>query len=287
MSDHKEHIKVINLPKWAWPPFQHSLYSLLDENKFLHLSMSGLGQITKRPEIAAYFRDLDLPATRDTDWDAEYNRAKEDAEWVENEIRNGFPILHSHFVVSIWGILEAFSEDMAVCWLVNNPEAWKLPQLSKVKVPIGKFEGLSPKDRARLVILEVSRSMSLDFKRGLGKLDPPLHIFALSPKVGNNVRRAIHELCQIRNAIVHCGSRADRQLLHECPWVQWKPESNIKVDHKLAIWYCEAAHCYIQRVLSNVLISQGLEGCNCPGMDNISDRPASNSKEGEGQREDC
>jgi hypothetical protein len=272
-TEHPEHINSADFPEWAWPPFRWSLNRIINESRFLHLSIQGLGHIPNSVEVMEYLRETDTHNVMYANWEAKITMARDDAQWVNKEIEAGFPILHSHSMVALWSILEAFSEDLAVCWLLNKPELWKIPQISKIKIPIGDFETLSPNDRAKTAILELSRSLSVDFKTGAGKLNPVFDVFGLSPRIGENLRRALHELCQVRNNIVHCDGKADKKLLDECPWLEWKAGDRIKINHSIFGWYYQAANRYIERVLSQAMKAIGLEGCNCPGMDEISQRP--------------
>jgi hypothetical protein len=269
----------LNFPDWVRPPFQQCFNRLADETKFLHLATKGLAQIAHVPKLIQWIQKTDEffqnsePATPDYDWRHRLLQANQDAEWVEREIVNNFPILHSHSVVAIWSILEVLVEDLAVCWLANTPEAWKLPQILKLKIAVGEYERLSPPERPRYIIYELNRSLSVDLKAGLGRLDPILSIFGIAPIVGHNLRQAIYELGQIRNVIVHRGSRVDQKLLDDCPWLTWRLGEEMIIDHPLCGWYHFAAERYAERVLNQVLVAFGNIGCSCPGMDTVGERP--------------
>jgi hypothetical protein len=277
MSEHKEHSKIDLLPKWVLPLFRERLKRLSDENRFLHLTMQGLGQITHRVETIEFLKEEELETDKERDWEADLERARKDVKWVNEEIQSGFSILHSHSTISLWIIVDAFCEDLAVCWLLNMPETWKIPELSKLKISLGDYEMLSAEERARHAISELSRSLSLDLKTGVGKFSPILKLFGLEPRIGDNLRRALHELCQVRNVIVHCDGKVDRKLISECPWVTWQIGERIKISHSIFYWYYIAAQRFLERLLDQVLKNFGMEGCNCPGMDEIHERPIDNT----------
>ena len=107
----------------------------------------------------------------------------------------------------------------------------------------------------------------------MGRLEPLLEIIKFAPQIGPNVRRALHELFQVRNVIVHCGAIADRKLLSECPWVSWRLNETIKIKHSLYGWYYRATMRYYERMMNQALIAFGNKGCECPGMNEISERP--------------
>ena len=153
------------------------------------------------------------------------------------------------------------------------PEAWDAPEVAKLKIPIARYQQLDENERPRLVISELSRSLSTDLRKGVGKLKSILAVFGLAPVVGPNVRRALHELCQVRNVIVHCGGVADEKLIKECPWLESKVGENFQVDHPVFGWYYGAARRYAERVSSQAMIALGFDGCQCPGMDEVDARP--------------
>lgn len=277
MTEHADHINKAPLPEWVLPLFRASLKRITDESRFLHLTMQGLNQITNRVEIVEYFKETGLEMDKERDWDADLLRARQDVKWVNEELQSGFPILHSHSIVALWSIVEVFCEDLAACWLLNKPDAWKIPEVNRLKITLADYEVLSPDDRARYAIIELSRSLSLQFKTGVGKFSPILKLFGLEPRIGDNLRRALHELCQVRNVIVHCGGRVDRKLVQECPWLSSNIGDRIKISHEIYYWYYIAAERFLERVQSQTLITLGFEGCNCPGMDEIHERPIDNT----------
>lgn len=165
----------------------------------------------------------------------EMKRAQADAEWVEAEAKHDFPLLHSRCSVSVWSILETFVEDVSVTWFQNRTEVWDLEILEKVRMPIAVYERLQGEDRARHVVGEIYRHLGADLKTGLGHLNALLTLLELAPDVGPNVTKALHELCQVRNAIVHRGGRADRRLLDSCPYLPWKVGEPIRIGVR-PIW---------------------------------------------------
>jgi hypothetical protein len=276
MHSHEHDETPLKFPEWVRPPLFQCFKRLEQEVKFLHLSMKGLGVLTHLPRLVEIGKDIDedleLGHTGDK-WASMIVSATKDADWVKDEIGNGFQILHAHSVVALWSTLDVLSDDLAVCWLSNQESAWNDPQIRKMKVHVREYESLTPHERHRLIISELSRSLSIELKTGVGKLEPLLGIFGLAPSVGKNLRRALHEISQIRNVIVHCGCRVDKKLLSECPWFPWEVGQPIWIDHPLYGWYYQAAYRYAERVLNQVLIAFGNRGCTCPGMDDVSPRP--------------
>ena len=191
------------VPEWIRPPFFVCDRRLQKEGMYLHLTMRGLAHLQVLPRLLEVLHEVDADVdTQQGDTPApKLEAAKQDADWVVKEARTGFPILHTHAVVGIWSALEVLCADFAIAWLRNLPEAWNAPEVGKLKIPIAKYQQFDERERPRLVISELSRSLGTDLRKGVGKLKSILAVFGLAPAVGPNVRRALHELCQVRNVL--------------------------------------------------------------------------------------
>jgi hypothetical protein len=274
-SRHENHNGELNLPVWLGPPFQQFHRHFKNERRFLHLGMQGLSQVSHAPGLLEMaFKVLKEKPDHDAQQaEKTIEKAREDANWTKSEIDTGFPILHSHFVVALWSTVEVFCEDLAVAWLGNTPEAWKKEEISRLKIEVGTYHTMDDEERARYIIDCLSRSLGAPLKSGVTRLDDVLGVFGLTPSVGPNVRKALHELCQVRNAIVHSGGVADERLIRECPWLGLKTNDRLQIPHLISGWYGFAVDRYVERVLNQILVVLGYEGCKCPGMDEIPERP--------------
>jgi hypothetical protein len=272
-TDKHSHDTTFALPEWAYAPLQNAHKRLLDEVRFLHLSVEGLHQLARRPQAIEVLRDTDVrPRDQQEDYPLLLARAKEMAAWVNDEASRDFPLLHAHSVVGIWGILETLSEDVAFAWLSNKTDAWTATAIQKLKVPIGEYELLEGDERKRLVISELSRTTG-GIRNGVANLMPMLDAFGIAPVIRPNIRKALHEMYQVRNVIVHCGSRADARLLQECPWIGLQKGETVRIGHRVYAWYQRAAARYVERVQNQVVIALGGPACTCAGRDEVEDRP--------------
>ncbi len=267
-------------PKWASQPFRIFKQRLDEEMKFLHLARKGLLGLRYLPQMLDVFG----PAEGDEpDGNLKHasrlERAKHDAAWVSTEAVRDFPLLHAHSVVGIWSTLEVLSEDFALAWLTNVPSAWDVEEITKLKLPIGKYHQSTPEQRARWVVTEASRNRSADLKKGIGKLSSVLDVFGLAPSIGANARRALHEMCEVRNVFVHCGGVADQRLVDDCPWLGLKTGELVVVSHEVFGWYGTAATTFSERVYNQLLIALKLPSCECPGVDEIPARPFAKGEE--------
>ena len=283
MADCRKDFDPNLVPRWIWPPFRICRQRLEDEIRFLHLAMRGLQVIRALPNYLEVVERENREMRAESGESRPHSRleaAKQDAEWVTSETQTGFPLLHSHFVIGIWSALEVLCEDFALAWLRNVPEAWKTAEVAKLKVSVGRYQGLTEDHRPRFVVSELSRSLGADLRKGVGKLKCLLGVFSLAPRVGENVKRALHELCQVRNVLVHCGGIADQMLTEECPWLGLKIGERVQLSHPLCAWYYAGARTYAERVSNQAMLALGFPGCECPGADEIHGRPEPDGAEG-------
>ena len=246
--------------------------------RFLHLTLRGLSHLRKLPELVEIFQSIDDEVVQERLSGGLASRLgipKPDSEWLKKEAETGFPHLHAHTLVGLWSTLETLCEDSVVAWLTHLKEAWQTPEVVKLKVSLLVYHKLPEEERPRFVAKELSRSLNAGFGKGVGRFKEVLSVFSLSPAVGPNVQRALHELHQLRNVIVHCGSIADQRLLKECPWLEFAVGDRVRVSHDLHGWYYQAAKRYAERILNQALLALGFPGCECPGMNEIGDRPSS------------
>ncbi len=265
-----------SVPAWAVRPARQCLDKLDDETRFLHLTIRGLRHLQTVPRLLEALRMLGNEIANERaagPCSPQVSGPAEDAAWVERELQADFPLLHSHAVVALWSALEVLCEDLAVAWLQNRPDAWKAPEIAKLRIALGEYEALSAPERSRYVVHELGRARQSAFKTGVGAFDPVLQPFALAPPVGAGLRRALHELHQVRNVVVHCGGRADQRLATECPWLALRLGDAVNVTHRLYGWYHGAAYRYAERIFNQVLIHFTGSGCTCPGMDDWQPRP--------------
>jgi hypothetical protein len=253
-------------PSWASKPFNVCRRRLADEDRYINIVMSGFFQLQQLPDL--------IETVDDDDIDEDTRQAvRADAAWISKEENDGFPVLHAHAVVGIWSAIEVLAEDFAIAWLRNRRIAWDKPEIAKLKIPLSQYNQLNDDERPRFVVLELGRMMGADLRRGVGKLTSLLSVFGLAPMIGPNTRLALHELCQIRNAVVHCGGLADKKLIEECPHLGFRSGQRIRINHKLYLWYHKAANCFAERVANQALLALKLPGCNCPGAEEIERRP--------------
>ena len=225
-----------SLPEYASAPLRRFIDSCEDHSRLLHMSMSGIGFLTKRPEALKVLYEPWSGAAPISEAQAKENeqtlqQAVEEAEFAKKECEAGFPLLHAHSLVGTWGALEAAVEDMLVGILVNEPSVLQRDEFAKVKVPLADFEILDKEERMRLVLTEATRNQGIGRRQGVDVFEHTLMMFDLSGPVEGDVKKSILEMHHLRNVIVHRASYADRRLVQNCPWLGLKTGENVCVSH--------------------------------------------------------
>ena len=135
------HTDLTAVPEWVIHPFRVCLLKLQNEAMFLHLSLRGFRGLSVLPtllEIVGPSKHAELE-----DRQSWLQSAKMDADWVKNEEEQGFPLLHAHSVVGLWGGLEVLANDVSVAWLQHAASAWENTEVAKVKIAVTVFHQLS------------------------------------------------------------------------------------------------------------------------------------------------
>lgn len=180
------------------------------------------------------------------------------AAFAKSEIEKGFPILHVHALVALWGLLEAAIEDALVAFLLNEPDRLRNEPFGKLKITLADFEASEKDDRMRLLLAELERDKSVRRRHGVDRFEVLLEAFGFSAPVHPLVKKELYALHHIRNVIVHRGSLADRRLVQACPWLSLKIGEPIIVTHKAYARYDSALAYYVLKILERFRAHFGL-----------------------------
>ncbi len=236
-----------SLPEYVSTPLQGFIDYTKESTRLLHMSMQGMSMITKLPQAVKVLEKTDHAAytpeealKRKEQYGRELEAIEAQAEFADRELKHGFPLLHAHTLVGLWGALEAALEDLVVGMLMNEPDLLRSELFSKVRVPLAEFESLEKEQRMRLLVEEVGRGHGLGKKAGVDGFETLLASVGLSGGIDAEIKKIIWEVSHVRNVIVHRGSVADRRLVESCPWMSLKAGGKITVAHE-ALWRYEKA----------------------------------------------
>jgi hypothetical protein len=239
------------IPSYAFNPLRRCLDSIFLANRLLHLSVSGLQIISKRPQMVQRVIDLTVAAKQEvtSELKSDLQKAVEDSIFTTNERDNDFPYLHAYTLVGQWAALEAGIEDMLVGLLVNEPKVLDGDAFAKIKLPLAKYELLDKEERMRFLLNDVQRTQSSGTAQGANTFENVLEVFELSGPVEEDIRTNLWEMNHMRNVIVHRDSRADLRLIQACPALKLKVGDRLFVTHDNYAYHANAVIDYIRIII--------------------------------------
>ncbi|ORB46770.1 hypothetical protein BST43_26555 [Mycobacteroides saopaulense] len=226
-------------PYRSWTDYSEGTEDLI------HLTHEGYRHLSFYPQI------MNLAGLTEE----EMSSGKWKASRADKEIEAGFPTLHAHALLGLWGAFERFIEDVFVAAIVDAPEILGGEMFAKLKLPL-KVALSSGEERARGIMLEISRAAGSDSKTGINQFENILNYVGLSGVTPPNVRDAVFNAQQVRHVWAHRGGVADEQFVGRCP-------SRAKVGDKLMIdigefgIYMHGLHMYGILIMNRHLLNLG------------------------------
>ena len=233
---------------WARPPFERCIDYIHEADRLLYLCIQGLSHVSRMPALAKALADLD-DASADAPLGPEKQRDLDEidacARFAQEEIDKKFPVLHAHTSIALWAALEALVEDLAMAWLLNEPDVLSHDQFARLRVTLAEYERLDKQDRMSFLVKELARSTNADFKLGIGRFEVLLEPLGLAGAIDDDVKRMLFELSQVRNVLVHRAGIVDRRFKEACPWIHVEIGSKLRIDHESYVRYYSAVYDYI------------------------------------------
>lgn len=200
----------------------------------VHLTHEAFAKTLTEPEL---FRILDFDSKK-------IERAEWKAERARREVESGFPNLHAHALLGLFGALECLVEDLFVASIRHNPELLGSDGFARIKLPISAFYGSDAEEKYHLILLEVSRAMKSDLMVGVGKYESLLNLVGLAGAIPRKVRDYIYEGQQVRNVWAHRGGTADARLVQNCPTAGFVIGESVLITADRFQKYMHALHMY-------------------------------------------
>ena len=253
------------MPDWAAGPFYEFLEHQKDLGSVLQLSKNGIAMLRGRHNMLVALKGVEHILSTDAADAADAKKidpkdlehAAREKVLAQSEVDNDFPILHEQATVALWGSLEALVRTFSAGWLANQPGAWQVEAVKKLRIRLGDYEALEPFDRCLWVIDLVDQEASGPLKAGVGRFESLLMPFKLDGTVDDKCRKTLFEMSQIRHLIVHRRGRADRKLIGACPWLTLKQGERIKITHKMWNDYNVAVTEYVLELIQRVRVILG------------------------------
>lgn len=188
--------------------------------------------------------------------DEAYERAKEAAARVaafaDGENATGQPYLFSTCAVRLCALLEALVDDL-VARAIREPLMSKdEQQLARLKGPLIEFAAASPEEQGEYLTETLKQTIDVHLKTGSGRFEALLAPVGLGGQVPDPIRRALCELVQVRNVLMHKGGKADRRLIECCPWLGLERGAKVNVTNQRFHGYRMAAYWYLVEISRRV-----------------------------------
>lgn len=171
-------------------------------------------------------------------------RADKLEQFAKAQMEEGFPYLFDVLIVRLKSILDSMVDDIAV-YCINELEVCKSsPALGNLEGPLLPFLELEPEERASLLLEKLKVKVNVSKKLGVGPYEAVFDQLGVGGPVHDGARRAILELIEVRNVVVHRDGRIDRRLKKSCPWITQSIDSKLLlrwIDYRLyylgVSWY--------------------------------------------------
>lgn len=203
----------------------HFIDDVFDLNRFVDLSLEGLAYGTMADRVTELMRKSALqgnetPVSNDAAYEERRQRDEKLKQFAEREAAKGNPYLFGLAIIRLWSILEAAVKFILLESLKSTKFHEYGQDLTTLSVPLVEFLQASDEERAELILERLNQRISSALKPGMGRFEAPLAAVGRGGGVADSVRRAILELSEVRNILVHRNGIADRKLLEMCPWLQ-------------------------------------------------------------------
>lgn len=201
-------------------------------------------------------------------------RALEIADLAQQEIDRGFPLLHNHALVGLWGALEAAIDDVCTARILDSPEILESGDLSKVKVNAAEFIKLGDTDRARVVFEELKRVTDATMKVGVGQFERLLNAVGVGGDVDPHVRNVIRIAKEMRNVVAHRAGIVDARFVSACADLNFARGDQLRINREQMHSVLFACVLYVEEVNRRCRAAQGLPPLDSelpPGLGATSD----------------
>lgn len=239
------------VPDWALGAFRRLLDQTRRLGDLVSLSKSGISMIRDTPravEALAHFHGISESAeTR-----KELEEAKQLAELAGREVSEGFPLLHSQAVLTLWALLEAGVRELLADLITNDPSKLENPEFDRLRIRLGEYQRLEPADRVMYVVETLERDLGAPLQSGVTRFERLLASVNLSGEIPELLRKEMFECSQVRNVIAHRAGVVDNRFADSCPWLQLKPGEKLHVSAAQLGMYLRAVHSYIILLICRV-----------------------------------
>lgn len=160
----------------------------------------------------------------------------------------GFPYLFALAVVSLWATLEACVGEVISFAFRTSTDLAEFPHLARIKAPILSIISATPEERNEFLRDALQQEVASPLRAGVGQFEALLEAVQLSGTVAPSVRKALLELKETRNLILHRQGKVDARFMRQCPWVAAHIGSDLPLSHRKYKYLANAAFWYLIEV---------------------------------------
>lgn len=227
-------------PEWALSPLEEFVNRSEHLATVVRLSVQGMSMAKALPRVMEV-----VGSAKKEELDADlHKKAIRDAEFVEKERSEGFPIIYGQAVLSLWSLLELAVKDLIVAWLRNNPDLLLTPPISSLKMKIGEYLMFSEDEKFLFFVDVIERDIGAGIKNGINRFESLVAVVGLSGVTPRKMNDVFYEFGQVRNALAHQGNRADKKLTADCPWLNLEAGKDLHVNSEMFQGYQKASLSY-------------------------------------------
>lgn len=173
--------KKNSIPDPVMQPIRTWLNYTRDAQSLVDLTYYGLGypeKMLKINEILDSRPDITGPQDVDIEKVRRLARLKKRRAQADLEASAGFPTLHAHTILGLWGALECLVSDLSMEVITNSPSLLGGEPFSKVKMPVS-MAGSDIRSIVTHAIDEASRQRGSDLSDGVGRFEKVLTLAGL------------------------------------------------------------------------------------------------------------
>lgn len=186
--------------------------------------------------------------------------------YAQAEAAQGLSYLNGLLVVRLVTLLESIVNDAVVWAIRNKPDVMRRDELRRLRGSLVDFLLASEGDRAAFLADALAHETRAMLKVGVGRFETLLSVVGLSGAVDDIARRAILELVEVRNVVVHRCGRADARLAEMCPWMTVRSGDRLVITEGMLQQYASAVSYYFLEIVKRWMAGEGHDLSEVPNL---------------------
>ena len=221
---------------------------------FVHVCLSGLINSTQATRVVDALKSSHEFLGKPSRYSSE-EHFREVRKWAEREEifarqqeLKGFTYLYALASIKLWSILEAAIDDIALECVETPARCTDAKLLAALKGPLLEFLESSDEERSEFLVGQLKQEVRSSLQKGIGHFEAILAPLGLGGAVPEAVRRAIFELSEVRNVLVHRRGFADKRFASSCPWFGVKSGDELVLTRQHYDRYECAVRCHFLEI---------------------------------------